>query len=96
MRASKLRADAVRSSDVKDGALRLRDFRRTSCRLRPAGPPDLRDRPVRPGRRAPGDLAGTPLGGDLAGALPNPELATQPAVRVEDDTQVALESASAV
>ena len=36
------------------------------------------------------------LAGDLTGTLPNPKLATQPAVRVEDDTQVELTSATAV
>jgi hypothetical protein len=53
---SQIRADAVRSSDVKDGALRLRDFR--------------------------------------AGELPAPaDEKKLPAVRVEDDTQVELDSA---
>ena len=77
---SELRTNAVRSADVKDGELRLRDFRAGEL---PAGP-------------APGDLSQVELGGDLTGRLPNPTLATLPAVRVDDDTQVELESAHAV
>jgi hypothetical protein len=42
------------------------------------------------------ELRGAQVGGDLAGRLPNPTLATLPAVRVDDDTQVELESATSV
>jgi len=42
------------------------------------------------------ELRGAKVGGDLAGKLPNPTLATLPAVRVDDDTQVELESGTAV
>ena len=42
------------------------------------------------------ELRGAQVGGDLAGRLPNPTLATLPAVRVDDDTQVELETATSV
>ena len=79
---SELRAGSVRSSEIKDGELRLRDFKTGELPAGPQGPP--------------GDLTGTEVGGDLTGTLPNPRLATQPAVRVEDDTQVELDSATGV
>ena len=79
---SELRAGSVRSSEIKDGELRLRDFKTGELPAGPQGPP--------------GDLTGAEVGGDLTGTLPNPRLATQPAVRVEDDTQVELDSATGV
>jgi hypothetical protein len=91
---SELRAGTVRSSDVRDGELRLRDFRSGELPAGTAGPQGPPGPPGPQGVR--GDLAGTQLGGDLTGSLPNPTLATQPAVRVEDDTQVELESGTAV
>jgi hypothetical protein len=92
--SSELRAGTVRSSDVKDGEPRLRDFRSGELPAATAGPQGPAGPPGPQG--APGDLAGTQLGGDLSGSLPNPTLATQPAVRVEDDTQVELASPTAV
>jgi hypothetical protein len=80
--ASELRAGSVRSSEIKDGELRLRDFKPGEAPTGPQGPP--------------GDITGAAVGGDLTGTLPNPSLATMPAVRVEDDTQVELDSATAV
>jgi hypothetical protein len=92
--SSELRAGAVRSSDVRDGELRLRDFRTGELPAGPAGPQGPAG-PAGP-QGAPGDLADTQLGGDLTGTLPNPKLATQPAVRVEDDTQVSMHTATSV
>lgn len=51
---------------------------------------------LRAGSVGPSELRGARVGGDLAGSLPNPTLATLPAVRVDDDTQVELESATSV
>jgi hypothetical protein len=78
-----IRADAVGPSELRRDAVRSSDIKDGELRLR-----DFRS----------GELpsAATQLGGDLTGRLPNPRLATQPAVRVEDDTQVELGSATAV
>jgi hypothetical protein len=51
---------------------------------------------LRAGAVGPSELRGARVGGDLAGSLPNPTLATLPAVRVDDDTQVELASATSV
>ena len=42
------------------------------------------------------ELRGAKVGGDLTGRLPDPRLATLPAVRVDDDTQVELGTATSV
>jgi hypothetical protein len=42
------------------------------------------------------ELRGAKVGGDLTGRLPDPTLATLPAVRVDDDTQVELGTATSV
>jgi hypothetical protein len=51
---------------------------------------------LRAGAVGPSELRGARVGGDLAGSLPNPRLATLPAVRVDDDTQVELGTATSV
>ena len=81
--ADQIRANAVGPSELRRDAVRSSDIKDGELRLR-----DFRSGEV--------PTAGTQLGGDLTGTLPNPRLATQPAVRVEDDTQVELGSATAV
>jgi hypothetical protein len=83
--ADQIRPDAVGSSELRTGAVRSSDIKDGELRLR-----DFRSGEL------PTGPAGTQLGGDLTGTLRNPKLATQPAVRVEDDTQVELGSAHAV
>jgi hypothetical protein len=83
--ADQIRAGAVGSSELRTGAVRSSDIKDGELRLR-----DFRSGEL------PAGPAGTQLGGDLTGTLPNPKLATQAAVRVEDDTQVELGSATAV
>jgi len=80
-----IRANAVGSSELWTSAVRSSDIKDGELRLR-----DFRSGELPTGPSA------TQLGGDLTGTLPNPKLATQPAVRVEDDTQVELGSATAV
>jgi hypothetical protein len=84
--ADQIRANAVGSSELRTSAVRSSDIKDGELRLR-----DFRS-----GELPSGGPAGMQLGGDLTGTLPNPKLATQPAVRVEDDTQVELGSATAV
>jgi hypothetical protein len=78
--SAQIRANAVRSSEVKDGALRARDFGAGELPAGAAGP----DGPAGPaGPQGPAGPAGPAGGAD-----------DNPAVRVDDDTQVELDSAS--
>jgi hypothetical protein len=81
--AAQIRPNAVGSSELRASAVRSSDVKDG----------ELRARDFRAGELP---AAGTRLGGDLTGTLPNPRLATLPAVRVEDDTQVEFDSATAI
>lgn len=81
--SAQIRTSAVRSSDVKDGELRARDFRAGELPAGPAGPAG----PQGPGGpQGPAGVAG-PQG-------PAGDAEDKPSVRVDDDTQVELDSAS--
>jgi hypothetical protein len=83
--SSEMKAAAVRSSEVKDGELRLRDFRSGELPPGPTGP----EGPA--GATGPEGPPGPPGPQGDSG-----DLVTQPAIRVEDDTQVGVGSASFV
>jgi hypothetical protein len=80
--SSELRSGAVHSSDVKDGDLRLSDFRSGELSPGPEGPAGATGPEGPPGPPGPQGDSG--------------DLETQPAIRVEDDTQVGVGSAGAV
>ena len=84
--SAQIRTSAVRSSDVKDGDLRARDFRAGEL---PAGPAGLA------GPQGPAGPAGPQGPAGVAGPQgPAGDAEDKPAVRVDDDTQVELDSAS--
>ena len=81
--SAQIRTDAVRSSEVKDGALRARDFKAGEL---PAGPQGAA------GSQGPAGPQGA--AGPAGPQGPAGDADDKPAVRVDDDTQVEIDTAS--